>query len=146
MENPTPLRIFLVDDDPFCLALYNQILKNLGQQDIHLYPSSKDCLDNLGLGPDLVLLDYQIQPFDGAETLKKIKNTAPNVQVVLITGHTDTRVAVDVLQSGALDYLPKSRISEQRLFNLLGKAMTIRSVRAASKKRRPVQTTPPDGL
>src|ERR1700744_3447349 len=111
----TPLRIFIVDDVPFYCNLYRKFLNNLGHQDIHLFASSAECLDNLTLNPDLILLDHCIPPVNGLDTLKKIKRVDPNALVVFISGQENITVAVDALKYGALDYLVKGQASQERL-------------------------------
>jgi DNA-binding NtrC family response regulator len=126
MENSRLLRIFLVDDDPFCLSLYSQFLKNLGQTDVHLFSDSVDCVNGLPLQPDLVILDYQLGQVNGLETLKKIKLVDPNALVVFISGEEDVSVAVNALKYGAIDYLTKTEITEMRLNAVLDTAIRIR--------------------
>jgi DNA-binding NtrC family response regulator len=126
MENSKLLRIFLVDDDPFCLNLYRQLLRNLGQTDVHLFSDSEDCVKNLPLQPDLVILDYQMDQVNGLETLKKITSLDPNSSVVFISGEEDISVAVNALKFGAIDYLTKTQITEQRLNAVLDMANRIR--------------------
>src|ERR1700744_2320050 len=107
MPKTTNYRIFLVDDEPFCLDLYQQYLHNLEQPDIHLFSSSAECLNQLSLQPDLIFLDYQMDSINGLETLKKIKRFDPNAIVVFISGQETIEVAVNALKYGALDYIPK---------------------------------------
>src|ERR1700761_4276047 len=103
MEPQKPLTIFWVDDEPFCLDLYRQYLKNLGQSNVALFSSSTECLAHLAEHPDLIFLDHSMGPIDGLETLKKIKRTDPNALVVFISGQEEIAIAVTALKFGALD-------------------------------------------
>jgi DNA-binding NtrC family response regulator len=126
MEYSKLLRIFLVDDDPFCLSLYCQLLRNLGQTDVHLFSVGVDCVNSLPLQPDLVILDYQMGQVNGLETLKKIKRVDPNAVVVFISGEEEVSVAVNALKYGAIEYLTKTQITEERLNAVLDKSIRIR--------------------
>lgn len=127
MKTASSIRIFLVDDDPFCLELYRHMLTNLGQHDIHLFCNSQDCLDSLSLDPDLVVLDNQMAPFNGVDTLKKIKHVAAGTQVVIISGDAGDLPATRVFEHGALALIAKSELSEERLRVILDKVIGIRT-------------------
>ncbi|MCW8935142.1 MAG: sigma-54 dependent transcriptional regulator [Gammaproteobacteria bacterium] len=55
----------------------------------------------------LVISDVQMQPMDGAELLKKIKNKYPELPVVVMTAYASIEKAVDFMRLGAADYLVK---------------------------------------
>jgi DNA-binding NtrC family response regulator len=56
----------------------------------------------------VVLLDIRLgSGMSGAEFLKKIKSTWPKTEVVMVTGDTDSKMAVQCLQDGAFAYLTK---------------------------------------
>jgi two-component system nitrogen regulation response regulator NtrX len=56
---------------------------------------------------DLVLLDIWMPGIDGIETLKEIKKAAPQVQVIIITGHGTIETAVRATKLGAFDLIEK---------------------------------------
>lgn len=55
----------------------------------------------------LVLLDVKMPKVDGIETLKFIKSNYPAVEVVMLTGTMDVRIAVECMKLGAYDYITK---------------------------------------
>jgi len=57
--------IFLVDDDKFYLNLYEKWLLNLGYTNIHKFEYGMDCIENLNLKPDLIILDYCMDFLNG---------------------------------------------------------------------------------
>lgn len=61
------------------------------------------------LKPDLVLLDIAASGKNGIETLERIKNNFPDIEVVMISGinREDADVTVKALEAGALDFIPK---------------------------------------
>ncbi len=73
---------------------------------------------------DLVLCDFRLPDYLGLEMLQKIKIIDPAVPVIIITGYTDVRVAVEALKKGAFDYVTKPLYPDEILHtvqNALGK-------------------------
>ena len=58
-------------------------------------------------GADLVLLDYRLPDGDGLTVLRRIKDTAPDTPVILMTAFSTVENAVDAMRHGAYDYLNK---------------------------------------
>lgn len=57
--------------------------------------------------PDLVILDLKMPKMNGIEVLRNIKETNPEIPVIMITAHGSTDVAVEAMKIGALDYISK---------------------------------------
>lgn len=68
--------------------------------------------------PDVVILDVIMPGMSGTEVLKLIRATDPTIAVVMLTGQTDSRVAGETLELGALAYVPKP-VNFQYLEHLL---------------------------
>lgn len=111
MTTSKELKIFVVDDDVFCLNLYQQFLNKLGYDDIICYNSGKDCLDNIMKRPDIIFLDYNMEEMNGIDVLQSIKVFDKDITVVFISGQENVEIAVDALKYGAFDYIVKSKIT-----------------------------------
>lgn len=107
MKNATDIKIFIVDDDPFCRNLYEQCLISLGYSNVQQFDNGQDCINELIEQPDIVFLDYCMEPLNGLEVLKKIKRFNPNIFLVVVSGQDDMEVAVNALKYGAFDYIVK---------------------------------------
>ncbi|SFE73767.1 two-component system, NtrC family, response regulator HydG [Chitinophaga sp. CF118] len=70
---------------------------------------------------DLVLCDYRLKDTDGAQLLQDIRLISPRTIVIIITGYTDVRVAVEMVKNGAYDYLSKPLYPDE-ILNLVHKA------------------------
>ena len=56
---------------------------------------------------DIVILDIGMPAPDGMKILQKIKRKHPLIEVIMLTGQSSIRSAVDALKCGAFDYLTK---------------------------------------
>ncbi len=118
MENIKNLKIFVVDDDPFCAELYKEHLMSTGYANITSYNNGQDCINNLTEQPDIIFLDYNMAPLDGLEVLKKIKRFSPDIYLVVLSGQEDMQVAINALKYGAFDYIIKGE-SDLAMINVV---------------------------
>ena len=56
---------------------------------------------------DVVILDLKMPGLSGMEVLKKIKDSDPEVMVIVITGYATVESAVEAMKRGAYDFIPK---------------------------------------
>jgi two-component system OmpR family response regulator len=124
MKNLNRIKIFLVDDDAVFLKLLEIQFKELVDLDIYTYATGEDCLKELDIKPDLIVLDYHLDGIDkiamtGIETLDKIKSYNPAIPVVILSCQDKIEVAVDCMHHKAYDYVVKSETAFTRLQNIL---------------------------
>ena len=62
-------------------------------------------------GFDLVLSDYHVPRFNGLEALELVRRAAPKIPFILITGALGDERAVELLRSGATDFVLKDRLA-----------------------------------
>jgi two-component system, OmpR family, response regulator len=120
MNDVPKIKLFLVDDDALYLkALEIEFLLH-GDFTIHTFATGELCLAQLGLGPDLIVLDYHLDgmerdAMDGLRTLDRIKALAPKVPVIMLSSQDKIEVAVNCMHHHALDYIVKSETAFLRL-------------------------------
>ena len=68
--------------------------------------------------PDLVLCDFRLDDMTGAELLAKIKEMHPAAPVIIITGYSDVKDAVEVMKLGAYDYVTKPLFPDEILLTI----------------------------
>jgi DNA-binding NtrC family response regulator len=107
METHNNIRIFLVDDDSFCINLYKQYLNSLGYFNITTFENGPDCLNSLSFKPDVIFLDHGMDYLTGLEVLKKIRACNQDIFVVFLTGQPSIMTAVKALRLGATEYIVK---------------------------------------
>lgn len=134
MTTYNTFRIFLVDDDPFFLAVMKQHLSNMGFDDVHKFEDGVDCLNELHEKPDVIFLDHNMDTFTGYEVLKKIKRFDPNIFVVMVSAQEEIKTAVDSLKHGAFDYISKMDVNQESIGKVL---LKIDDVMELQERQRP---------
>ena len=104
--------IFIVDDDKIILHLMEYVLQGKNGYSIKSFLSGEECLQNIHLNPDLVVLDYILntsdkQAMDGLETLIKLKEKNRDLPVIILSGYTDDQTRGEMMKNGATKVLRK---------------------------------------
>jgi signal transduction histidine kinase len=136
--NPSekPLRVLVVDDDELDRLAVRRCLRRMGIQfRVDEARSAATTRERLGdASYDCILLDYYLPGEDSLELLRDLRATTPDTPVVIFTGRGDEDVAVELMKSGAADYLPKASLTPERLAAALRHAREV--TRAAAARRR----------
>ncbi len=107
--------IFLVDDDKLFLKSLEYHLQHRLKYTIKIrsFPTGEECLNNLHQNPTIVVLDYLLNAnypdaMNGVQVLQKIKETNPEIEVIMLSGHEKVEVALETMKYGAYDYVLKN--------------------------------------
>ncbi|MFA4985920.1 MAG: response regulator [Candidatus Brocadiia bacterium] len=106
------LAVLLVEDNPGEVDLMRENLPKTGSMTFRVEAVSRlsEALDRLNVGKiDLVLLDLGLPDSQGLETLRSIRNSAPGIPIVVLTGNDSEEVASAAVREGAQDYLVKGQ-------------------------------------
>ncbi len=107
-------KIFIVEDSNIVRELLAQEMRNNFNCEISLFSNSKDLLSNLLTQPDVIILDYFLdQDADtpdenGKSIIKKIKLINKNIPVIIFSGQRELKVAIELIEDGAVDYIDKN--------------------------------------
>jgi|CXWL01.1.fsa_nt_gi DNA-binding NtrC family response regulator len=101
------LAVLIIDDEPTLVKNIRAYLQRHGYE-TDAAGSAEEGLEKLDrFRPDVVLLDFHLPGANGLEALASIRTRHPEAKVVMITGHSSVKVAVDAMKAGAHDYLAK---------------------------------------
>ena len=120
--------IFIVDDDPFINQL---VIKRFNSDEFLVEPFEygEECIEALDRDPDLIILDYYffksgVKVLNGMEIFDKIRETKPDVPVIMLSGQDRGDVVLEMARKGINDYVIKdnSLISnlERAISEILG--------------------------
>lgn len=114
--------VVVIDDDRNILELTSLILSKNGFQPYTATRAQEGFELIARHSPSLVLLDYMMPEMDGLSALQWIKSHFPDTYVVMFTGKGSEEVAVELMKSGASEYILKpfnNRNLVERLRNVL---------------------------
>jgi len=119
------IKILICDDDPADRKLVRTYVQQITDREIVLLEAghTEEIQNALDKGRiDLVLMDNQMPGKSGMEWLAEIakKQLAP---VVMLTGSGTEEIVAQAFQEGAVGYLPKSSLSQEKLKNIIDVAL-----------------------
>ena len=124
------LHILMVEDNPADVDLIRELLPQKGPVSFQIesVPRLSEALSRLkNEGVDLVLLDLGLPDSQGLDTFRKLREAAPHIAVIILTGNDDQEMAVAAVREGAQDYLVKGQT---------GGNLLTRAVRYAVERKR----------
>ena len=138
-----PLSILLVEDNPGDARLIEAYLGNgnRGRMELRTCERLSEALDLVRRQPpDAVLLDLGLPDSRGLETIDRLAAHTDGVPVIVLTGRYDEEVALQAIQRGAQDYLPKGGFDEELLIRTIRYAVersnAEKSIRASQERYR----------
>jgi DNA-binding NtrC family response regulator len=97
--------VLLVDDDPAILRAVGKFLERSGYE-VFCEETGEAALDRYQqYTPEVVLLDLGLPGMSGFQVLERLRDH--DAAVIVLTGHTDVETAVQAMQLGAENFLPK---------------------------------------
>ncbi|MBF0467697.1 MAG: response regulator [Desulfamplus sp.] len=107
MEKIDPRKILVIDDEPSLRDGARRILSRMDFE-VFLAPRGEDGLDLIEKEPvAIVLLDMKMPGMDGMEVLKRIMALERGILVIVITGYATVETAIEAMQRGAYNFIPK---------------------------------------
>ena len=104
---PSSELVWIIDDDQSIRWVLD---KALAQADLHtcVFDSAEAALAKLAKAPpSAILTDIRMPGMDGLGLLAQVRQTCPQVPVIIMTAHSDLDSAIQSYQGGAFEYLPK---------------------------------------
>ena len=124
-ENP----VLLVDDEPAVADGLSLSLQSSGITNVRVCSDSRQVMGILGeTAVEVVLLDLTMPHLTGRELLGSIRESFPEVPVIVVTVTNEVATAVECMKAGAFDYLVKA-VESSRLVSCVSRAVEIRRLR-----------------
>ena len=114
------IKIFIVEDNEVYTMMLNEQLKGV-LSDYYLtefssldyslitFTSGKECIKNLHLNPDVIILDYYLEAENGLDVLKAIKKENPKIPVMILSKEKDLHIVKKLMDEGAANYIIKEQ-------------------------------------
>ncbi|MDZ4689588.1 MAG: response regulator [Planctomycetaceae bacterium] len=113
-------RLLAIDDDPDYRKWLRHVLRSR-----FFVVDAADGPDGysraLSSGPHIVLIDYQMEGWDGLFTLRKFRDDPQlkDLPIVMLTGDAQRETVLEAIQAGATSYVLKSTATKESLSNKL---------------------------
>ena len=104
---PPPRRVFVIDDDPVMLLSCRRILEKDGYE-VETCSGGVEGIRRIEeVRPELLLVDLKMPELDGMQVIERVRAVDPEIVIAVITGYATIATAIDAMQAGAYDFLPK---------------------------------------
>ena len=117
-QNTNRITVVAIDDDPDELVLLSAYLRSMSELEVELHAFTEvgPGLERIAAStPDVILLDFQLGETTGRDVFSEIQLAGCDAPAILMTDQGDEGLAVDALQAGFADYLPKQILSSKSL-------------------------------
>ena len=121
------IKILVVEDDEVDRMAVRRALKTAGVPvEMAVAVDCKSAIATLNQQSfECVLLDYRLPDGDGLALVQEIRGAGIKVPLIVLTGQGDEQLAVELMKSGASDYLAKSKVSPETLSRSVSNAVRI---------------------
>lgn len=129
-------RVLVVDDSRVVRAVVADSLRRAGYE-VDEAENGRAALGLLQRGAyDVIVTDLRMPELDGFSVLTEVRNTAPGVEVVILTGTYahDVDSAIRALRLGAHDYIPKSPDSGDEVVRTVDRALEKKRKKEADQR------------
>ncbi len=100
--------IFLIEDSVVYKDLIAGYLKSKNFTNLNIYKNGEECLKQMHLKPDLIVLDYSSEGKTGLELMAQIQKDFPEIDFIFLSAQNNVEVAVQIMKIGAADYIIKN--------------------------------------
>ncbi|RJP94931.1 MAG: sigma-54-dependent Fis family transcriptional regulator [Desulfobacteraceae bacterium] len=125
--NSAPAHILVVDDELSMRELLELMLTKEGYQ-VTCAANGRLALQQIEKTAfDLILCDIRLGDISGLDVLRKAKSVSPHSTVIMISAYATAENAVEAMNDGAYDYLPKP-FDNRELKQAIAKALDLRTL------------------
>jgi RNA polymerase sigma factor (sigma-70 family) len=112
-----PITVSIVEDSDQLRSTLSRVINRAeGFECVSNYGNAEAALEDLPRkNPNVVLMDINLPGMNGVECVRKLKQTAPQIQIVMLTVYEDTENIFNALAAGASGYLLKRTTTPELL-------------------------------
>ena len=111
-------KILYIEDEPYLARIVQDTLEMRGYEVLHKKDGSKIIPQLKAFGPDICLLDVMLPDIDGFTLATHIRNSEPQLPIILLTSKTQPNDIVKGFSSGGTDYLKKPFSMEELIVRI----------------------------
>jgi two-component system response regulator HydG len=127
-------KILIIDDDTDLCILLSRYLTRKGFETEMAHTGSKGIAKFAEQKFGAVICDYRLGDMEGKEIIAALKEKDPGIKILVITGYSDIKTAVEVIKLGAYDYITKPLIPDE-VFSILNILIQLPADYEGSAKR-----------
>jgi two-component system sensor histidine kinase/response regulator len=135
MMQPRPSLILIIDDEEPIRDGCMQVLEKSGYAVLAAADGSEGIRIAREAKPDIALIDLKMPQLSGMEVIEILSRDLPDMVLIVITGYATIVSAVEAVQKGTFDYLPKP-FSPDRLRLAVQRAIEHRNLKIEAKRLR----------
>ncbi len=107
MEEKLQAKVLLVDDEKEFCNMLSERLVTRGLK-VNAVLSGEEAVKQVeDQNFDAIILDLAMPGIDGLETLRRIKEKRPDLEILMLTGHGTVKSGIEAMKLGAEDFLEK---------------------------------------
>jgi CheY-like chemotaxis protein len=110
-----PLRILVAEDDESFLEAISLLLER--DDRFVVAGRARNGREAVALAeevaPDAVVVDIEMPVLDGVEATRRLREAAPDLPIVAVSGHDYEERVLEIRQAGADDYVRKARLADE---------------------------------
>jgi two-component system, NtrC family, response regulator HydG len=114
--------VLVIDDDTYICRILKKYLEQNGYETDVVFSgvAAKNIIEKKDF--DLVLSDFRLPDSDGLKILQHVKLKNPAIPVIIMTAYAEVKMAVELIKSGAFDYITKP-IQQEEVLRIIDRAL-----------------------
>lgn len=122
--------VYVVDDNKTVLAVLKKLIRTEFDINIRTFNTAEDCMLMISKRePDFVISNNNLNPLaeknkmNGQDLLNLLKQEYPSIKVIMYSTSHELNTIIDLLKSGAFDFVCMGHLFEKKFITILGKAL-----------------------
>jgi RNA polymerase sigma factor (sigma-70 family) len=133
MAVDAPIKVLIADDQTLFRAGLARILARDPRLEVvaQVKDGSEAVEETLALRPDVVLMDLQMPGLNGVDAVKRLRQDAPAVRVLVLSAYADRSMVTEAIDSGAVGYADKDITPDEMVERILSASSSSQRQRSA---------------